>query len=161
MKGYTIQHSIELLEKNGGSGSGGASTAAQVSYDNTSSGLSGTNVQSAIDEVNAKIIGIFFDSTNVIQAKTDVSTTATYTTTQDCIIQCEFIIPGATSGSLLCDGVAMFSHYATGQTSIVNMFYVPKGKTVTISGGASGGVSTNYTVYGLYRPTVAKSRKKK
>ena len=54
MKGYTIQHSIELLEKQAGSGSGGASTAAQVSFDNTGTGLVATNVQSAISEVNTK-----------------------------------------------------------------------------------------------------------
>ena len=57
MKGYTIQNSIELLEKavENGSGSGGASTAADVSYDNTSSHLTADDVQEAIDEINAKI----------------------------------------------------------------------------------------------------------
>ena len=53
MKGYTIQHSIELLEeevKNGG-GSGGPTTAANVSYDNTTSQLTADDVQEAIDEV--------------------------------------------------------------------------------------------------------------
>jgi len=54
MKGYTIQNSIDLLEKNGG-GSGGASSAADVSFDNTGTGLSGTNVQSVIEEVDTKI----------------------------------------------------------------------------------------------------------
>ena len=56
MKGYTIQHSIDLLEKavdNGGSG--GASTAADVSYDNTSSHLTADDVQGAIDELNTAI----------------------------------------------------------------------------------------------------------
>lgn len=58
MKGYTIQHSIDLLEKaveNNGGGSSGASTAADVTYDNTTSGLVATNVQAAIDEVAAGI----------------------------------------------------------------------------------------------------------
>lgn len=54
MKGYTIQNSIDLLEKNAGSGSGGASSAANVSFDNTGTGLSATNVQSAVEEVNTK-----------------------------------------------------------------------------------------------------------
>ena len=52
MKGYTIQNSITLLEKevkNGGSG--GSTTAAGVSYDNTTSGLTATDVQAAIDEI--------------------------------------------------------------------------------------------------------------
>lgn len=55
MKGYTIQNSIELLEKKAGSGSGGASTAAEVSFDNTGSGLDATNVQTAISEVNSNV----------------------------------------------------------------------------------------------------------
>lgn len=54
MKGYTIQHSIELLEKNAGNGGGGASSAANVSYDNTSSGLAADDVQEAIDELAGK-----------------------------------------------------------------------------------------------------------
>lgn len=54
MKGYTIQNSINLLEK-GGTGSGGSTTALNVSYDNTASGLMSDNVQSAIDEVAAGI----------------------------------------------------------------------------------------------------------
>lgn len=58
MKGYTIQHSIELLEKSQGSG-GGASIASAVSFDNTGTGLVATNVQSAISEVNGKSIDLF------------------------------------------------------------------------------------------------------
>ena len=61
MKGYTIQHSIDLLEKaveeNGG-GSGGASTAADVTYDNTTSGLTAENVQAAIDEIDQDLGGV-------------------------------------------------------------------------------------------------------
>ena len=57
MKGYTIQHSIELLEeevKNGG-GSGGSTTAVKVSYDNMDSGLVAETVQAAIDEIAGKV----------------------------------------------------------------------------------------------------------
>lgn len=54
MKGYTIQHSIELLEKEAGSGSGGASTASEVSFNNSGTGLVATNVQSAIGELVAR-----------------------------------------------------------------------------------------------------------
>lgn len=79
MKGYTIQHSIELLEKEAGSGSGGASTAAQVSFDNTGTGLVATNVQTAITEVNSKgvvysttekVIGVWIDGTTPVYEKT-------------------------------------------------------------------------------------------
>lgn len=55
MKGYTIQNSIDLLEKNAGSGSGGASSADDVTFDNTGTGLSATNVQSAVEEVNTNL----------------------------------------------------------------------------------------------------------
>lgn len=53
MKGYTIQNSIDLLEKNG-TGSGGASSAADVSFDNTGTGLNASNVQTAIDELDLR-----------------------------------------------------------------------------------------------------------
>lgn len=57
MKEYTIQASIERLEKEvaSGGGGGGSSSAASVTYDNSLSGLSGTNVQSAVDEINASV----------------------------------------------------------------------------------------------------------
>lgn len=68
MKGYTIQNSIELLEKKAGSGSGGASTAAEVSFDNTGTGLAASNVQSAISEVNSKS-GLIYSSSEFIAGK--------------------------------------------------------------------------------------------
>ena len=70
MKGYTIQESIELLEKavENGSGSGGASTAADVSYDNTSSGLTADDVQEAIDEL-AGIKPINISTTEILIGK--------------------------------------------------------------------------------------------
>lgn len=66
MKGYTIQHSIELLEKNQGGGSGGSTTAENVSYDNTGSGLTADDVQEAIDELKQDIgaINTGFDIKN-------------------------------------------------------------------------------------------------
>lgn len=48
MRGYTIQNSINLLEKGG---AGGASSASNVSFDNSGTGLSGTNVQTALVEI--------------------------------------------------------------------------------------------------------------
>ncbi len=67
MKGYTIQNSIELLEK-GENGSGGSTTATNVSYDNTSSGLTADDVQEAIDELDAGIKSI---DTRTIYSKTE------------------------------------------------------------------------------------------
>ena len=67
MRGFTIQNSIDLLEKNGGGGSPVAPTASDVSYDNTSSGLTADTVQEAIDELSAKEItasGVSYDNTD-------------------------------------------------------------------------------------------------
>lgn len=58
MKGYTIKESIDLLEKEVKKAGGGGSTtptAADVTYDNTSSGLTADDVQEAIDELDAVI----------------------------------------------------------------------------------------------------------
>lgn len=55
MKGYTIQHSIDLLEEEVKNKTGGASTAVEVSYDNTDSGLTAETVQAAIDEIDGNI----------------------------------------------------------------------------------------------------------
>ena len=54
MKGFTIQNSIDLLEKAVESGSGGT-TAASVTYDNTTSHLTADDVQEAIDEIVASM----------------------------------------------------------------------------------------------------------
>lgn len=78
MKGYTIQHSIDLLEKaveNGG-GSGGVTTAADVSYDNTSSHLTADDVQEAIDELNTAIESITVSADDVSYDNTDSGLTA-------------------------------------------------------------------------------------
>ena len=177
MRGYTIQHSIDLLEKKVDQGSGGgSSSASDITYDNTTSGLSSTSVQGAIDELDGSVdtlstqvtnlanraIGVFFDSSNVIQAKTDISTSATYTATEDCIVQTELVIPASSSASVLSDNIALFSLYVSGLQTYVMMFYVPAGKTITINGGSSGQTVSNYTVYGIYEPTSnSRSRKKK
>ena len=63
MKGYTIQHSINLLEKAVENGGSGGSTAADISYDNTSSHLTADDVQEAIDELNTAIGQISGDVT--------------------------------------------------------------------------------------------------
>lgn len=60
MKGYTIQHSIDLLEKavekiENTPAPTVEVDADEVSYDNTSSGLTADDVQAAIDELNTAI----------------------------------------------------------------------------------------------------------
>lgn len=67
MKGYTIKESIDLLEKEikkGGGGSG-ASSAADVSYNNTISGLTADDVQEALDELAARnAAGVSYNNTS-------------------------------------------------------------------------------------------------
>ena len=73
MKGYTIQNSINLLEK-GANGSGESTTASNVSYDNTDSGLTAENVQAAIDEVVGDIPTISDYGVNYSETETVIGT---------------------------------------------------------------------------------------
>lgn len=52
-----IENRIDITELERSGGGGGGGTAASVSYDNTSSGLTATTVQGAIDEVVAESAG--------------------------------------------------------------------------------------------------------
>lgn len=47
-------------------GAGGASSAEDVSYDNTTSGLEADNVQDAIDEVNAGVDALDYDASDSV-----------------------------------------------------------------------------------------------
>lgn len=84
MKGYTIQHSIDLLEKSVEELENTPTPTVEVdaddvSYDNTSSGLTADNVQAALDELNTAIgatpvlpdteILLYNDGTNNIYRK--------------------------------------------------------------------------------------------
>lgn len=56
--GNTVHDAIEYLIKNGGSGGGGGTTAtsaSEISYNNSTSGLTSANVQNAIDEVSSNV----------------------------------------------------------------------------------------------------------
>ena len=89
MKGYTIQHSIDLLEDSvedlEARPSGGGS-AADVSYDNTSSHLTADDVQEAIDELNTAIgnitTGVHYSTTETLIGK--VGNEDLYGTLVDC-----------------------------------------------------------------------------
>lgn len=97
MKGYTIKESIDLLEKeikNAGGGGGTTPTAADVTYDNTSSGLTADDVQEAIDELNTKL-----------------TTGHVYSTT-------EKVIGKWTDGSDLYEKVTIFDTFTTGANSL-------------------------------------------
>ena len=164
MKGYTIQHSIELLEKNGGSGSGGASTASDVSYTNTTSGLVATNVQTAIDEIvsdlKSKLVLPFIDTTNVLQAKVTAGVeTLTYTSTQDCAIVYVFQASN-TKPYIEVDGVEVACVWSNSQVTQEGVIYLKSGQAMSLVSPTAG---SSYTVYGLVSafPASSRTRKKK
>lgn len=111
MKGYTIQHSIDILEdqvEDLEARPSGGGTAAQVSYDNTSSHMTADDVQEAIDELNTainqidtgihyseteRLVGTWLDGSNLFE-KTVTGTTASTTDVtiiaelaSDCVIR--------------------------------------------------------------------------
>lgn len=79
MKGFTIQHSIDLLEKKVDQGSGGgSSSASDITYDNTTSGLSSTSVQGAIDEIDGSVDTISSKLSNVVNYSTTETEVGTW-----------------------------------------------------------------------------------
>ena len=77
MKGYTIQHSINLLEdsvEDLESRPADVPTAEDVSYDNTASHMTADDVQEAIDELNT---GIGDLNTAISQITTDIEYSTT------------------------------------------------------------------------------------
>lgn len=94
--------SAELLDIIGDIPSGG-SAASDVSYDNTSSGLSADDVQEAIDELKSGLLKGINTSNIIINDSVGTPTThGTYTPTVDCFAiisykqECVFIINGVT-----------------------------------------------------------------
>lgn len=75
MKGYTIQHSIDLLEKKVEAGGSGGSTAADITYDNTSSHMTADDVQEAIDELKTDIGTVAASVPTIAQYGVNRSTT--------------------------------------------------------------------------------------
>lgn len=72
-----IENRIDITELERSGGGGGGGTAADVSYDNTSSGLSATTVQGAIDELEGEIAtpaadDVTYDNTTSGLSATDV-----------------------------------------------------------------------------------------
>jgi hypothetical protein len=122
---------------------GGASDAADISYDNTTSGLNATNVQDAIDEVNAKVIPaatktFYVDSNN--PATGDGSVTNPFKTLDDCVNHIigtgdrenpELVILGQTARIEVALGV-----YSTGSNLVINRVSInyADGADVTYTG---------------------------
>ena len=175
MKGFTIQNSIDLLEKavEKGGGSGGSTTAESVTYDNTTSHLTADDVQEAIDEVAGSVSSLsgsvttisgalvtpFVDTTNEITAKTAVDTTVTFTPSVNCFVQ--YILSGYNSkADLSLDSVEIVAMWSTAQFTIEGIIAVKAGTEVTINAPTAG---SYYAVYGMLPaiPAPTNTRKKK
>ena len=88
MKGFTYKESIDLLEKeikNASGGGGGGGTAADVSYDNTDSGLTAETVQAAIDEVDGNVDTLSGTVTTLSGDVSDLKEGHLYSTTEKVI----------------------------------------------------------------------------
>lgn len=71
-----IENRIDITELERSGGGGGGGTAASVSYDNTSSGLSATDVQAALDELNLDIVeGLALVDTSVAANRAAITAT--------------------------------------------------------------------------------------
>lgn len=170
MKGFTIQHSIDLLEKKVDQNTGGgASSASQVSYDNAESGLTSDNVQGAIDElkndipnitpVKSAIVLPFIDTSTVVQAtQTAGVETLTYTATQDCAIVYVLQVQN-TKSSIEIDDVEVACFWSTQQSTLEGMVFVKAGQKFDLVSATSG---CAYTVYDLIPafPPANNTRKK-
>lgn len=66
-----VRTTLEEVLKNAGGG-GGASSADQVSYDNTTSGLLADNVQEALDEVQGNVVSVNQTLTNQVKDMNNV-----------------------------------------------------------------------------------------
>ena len=72
-----IENRIDITELERSGGGGGGGTAASVSYDNTSSHMTATNVQAAIDELNLDITGSTFLVSDQTETISDFASTDT------------------------------------------------------------------------------------
>lgn len=131
--------------KNGNVGSGGASTAADVSYVNTTSSLSATNVQDAIDEVNNKANG-------ARQAFIQVYTSDSTATIMDYNTFEEFKA-AVTTKTILFDFHGVTWHSVTsapsGTMQVYNYFYYVGKETTDYYYGSDSGTTEGLVFIGM------------
>ena len=127
--------------------------ASTTEYDNSTSGLEATNVQSAIDEVNSNRVG-FIDVSNILLAGHYViaETTENYTAEADCyIIALIYSYSTVASGHVLIDGVVVSEINKTGADTVVQSqvvtFPIKKGQTVSVYSNKHFG--SYFTIYGI------------
>lgn len=176
MKGYTINNSIDLLEsdveKLKSGGTGGSTTAANVSYDNTTSHLTADDVQEALDEINAKIPTIpaekvisFTSSVEAsaaeISALNAVNGTYTVKNTGVVHITASSSAQYEAGASFICNGVTFRITSYGGLTNNVSIF-ANAGDTITCTGLTSMSISSLYEIpLALVTPPTENTRKSK
>ena len=112
-------------------------TAAGVSYDNTQSGLSATDVQGAVDEVAAEKIG-FIGATvgSYVNMNGGQSLTAT--------VNCWFTYASNVDVTVLINGIAVASG-----TNVRQTLPLKKGDVVTVSGVSAGSYALTYRLISM------------
>lgn len=117
-----------------GGGPGGTITADDISYNNTSSGLSATKVQGAIDEVNGRIAKHDISSTNYYHLELDTP----YTVPSDgyFVVRCNNVSTSYAMGKI--SGVTVITIVSDMQTTATaypnSAVFVKKGATISVSG---------------------------
>ena len=86
--------------------------------------------------------GCFIDTDNVIVARTQYSSSFTYTATEDCYISL-YMVLGA---SIEIDGEVVFACYSNNSMADGIGLYLRKGQTLSVTGS---GNNSSYVVYGL------------
>lgn len=91
------------------------------------------------------VYGAFIDTNRIIKNTTTVSSTTTYTATEDCIVAVTYSATSSSASSVGINGVTIFNSGGSNLTSS-GMLYLKKSDTMTFT---PAGAYNNYTVYGL------------
>ena len=108
----------------------------------------GTNNKTIVDLASAGgIDGVFIDTENVIQAPVSITTTASYTATEDCCVRTKLWCSGNNASEILIDNLVVGTIYISG--AVYYIHYLKKGQTISFSVSAQ----SEYTVYGIQTGT--------
>lgn len=110
--------------KNGGAGS---VAAEDVSFDNTASGLTATDVQAAIDEVNAKIVST--EEANDLGAHVDIRSYSTFANCFEIPADGYIAAGGSSSGNA---SIKIYGSGATAETDSFIYLIAPQGLEVAV-----------------------------
>lgn len=130
----------------------GVQDASDLSYDNSGSGLTATNVQDAIDEVYSDIptIPATYDATDIDYDNTGSGLTAT--NAQDAIDEIVSMLPGSDYVEVVADGVKTYKNILDGLYSLIDFSKIKNTSALIIN---SSGVNEIYKIYQLTSNSVS------